>query len=195
MGRIFLVLSLIIFSNYSMAVVLSFDDRAPGIISDAYGGLDWHGFSLYPLNTCSGGYCNQGSSGTWFAFNIDGAPSSISGDPFDFSGGFFGGAYRDGLQINVKGLVPDGVKYEKTIVVGTDESKWIDFSFSGINELQFTSFGGVDAGFGGAGTHFTLDDFTFNFLVSSIPEPSSLAVLLLGLAFVAGANRRLRRKP
>ena len=198
--RIFLALFTIFFSNSSLAtLILTFDDTVPGFVADGYGGLNWDNFRLYPLNTCGGGYCNQGHSGNWFVYNSSGDPASISGIQFDFYGAYFGAAHNNGLNINVIGSNSDVVKYIKTIIVDTTSSNWFDFNFYGIDKLQFSAFGGIDAGLIGSGTQFALDDFTFDFSAASVPEPPTAYIFLFGLFIIGWLNmacdRNMLKRP
>ena len=73
-------------------------------------------------------------------------------------------------------------------VVDTTAPKFFGFNYDGIDTLKFSSFGGENAGLGGKGTQFALDDFTYQ----AVPEPSSILGTLTIGAF--GATAILKRK-
>ena len=98
-------------------------------------------------------------------------------------------AWNNDLTINFQGL-RDGQVVAEMEHVHADATvvELITFgnAFVGIDTLIVDSWGGTSAGFGGgAGEHFTMDDFTY-----SVPAPSAIAVL--GLAGLAGQRRRRR---
>ena len=66
---------------------------------------------------------------------------------------------------------------------------WFDFNFCGVNELEFSSSGGTNAGLGWKGEHFAMDNFTFTEL-AQVPVPSSLILLSSGLIGVAVFRRK-----
>lgn len=208
------------------AVVLTFDNistnRIASIPND-YGELSWENFSY--ANSSSnpayegGGYLNGKVSGDYIAFNRYGDPATLrSSGLFDFSSAYLSSAWNNGLSVTVEGLNDGSPLYSSTVTVDTTSPKLIDFNYIGVDELRFTSSGGVNGGFedsrGREGTQFVLDNFTFRevpVVDATIPtagvtvptvdantptpipyEPSSgLGLLMLG-AF--GASAMLKRK-
>jgi hypothetical protein len=150
------------------AVTLSFDDIAgdEGAISNGYGGFNWENFSY--INSADywpgAGYKTGTVSGHKTAYNGWGNPAtiSISSGTFDFNSAYLTGVWNNGLTITVEGFLNGVSKYSTTIVVDTTAPTKLDFNFLGIDSLKFTSSGGVYADTLGWGTHFALDDFTFN---------------------------------
>ncbi|MFB2839779.1 hypothetical protein [Floridanema evergladense] len=163
----------------AQAAVLEFDNLTtdPGIqITNGYGGFNWNNFfvvnrDVIPLS----GYNKAAVSGKYSAYNGLAEKASIqSNSIFDFNGAFLTGAWNDGLSVLVEGLKNGVSLYSQTVVVDTTSPKWFDFNFLGIDELKFSSFGGVENPnvSGGRGPHFAMDNFTIN-EVKSVPEPAS----------------------
>ena len=65
-----------------------------------------------------------------------------------------------------------------TLADATDPSL-IKFHCVGIDSLVFAGSGGVDAGFGGIGTNFAIDNFTFS-RPTAVPEVSSIVLVVSG---------------
>lgn len=184
----------------AQAAVLTFDDVSNtssfDSIYNGYGGFNWNNFLVEngtSLPVTGTGYDNGRVSGDYTAFNGFGQLAILSNSVFDFNGTYLTGAWHDGLSIVVEGLKNGSSLYSKTVVVDTTGPTWFDFNFLGIDQLKFTSFGGVNPGFsGGDGTQFAMDNFTFN-ETKSVPEPTTtLGLLALG---ALGAGSMLKRKP
>ncbi|MEH1926751.1 PEP-CTERM sorting domain-containing protein [Nostoc sp.] len=186
----------------AQATVLTFDDIAPisyyEQIPNGYGGFNWDNFNyVNGLNTIDRrtGYDNGRVSGDYVAFNGDGNPALVSNSVFDFNSAYLTAAWNNGLSVTVKGLKSGATLYSKTVVVDTTQPTLVNFDFFGVDELKFTSFGGVEPDYlikSGAGTHFALDNFTFNEKATSVPEPTLLPALLTIATLSAGSV--LRRK-
>lgn len=178
-------------TSVSLATVLSFDDFFTNdpigtLIESDYGGLSWDNF--YVKNTTipllPSGYVNGTVSGTNVAYNGFGMLGVISTSPFDFTGAYLTGAWNNGLNIEVRGYSGGILRYDQAVVVDSTTPVFFRFDYTGIDMLTFDSFGGINAGYSGSGTHFALDDFTFNELFT-IPEPGTALLLGAGLVVVA----------
>ncbi len=62
-----------------------------------------------------------------------------------------------------------------------------------VDQLTFSSAGGTSAGFGGGGTHFAMDNFTYNEVLSPVPEPETYAMLAVGLGLMGAFARRRKQ--
>ncbi len=180
------------------ATVLTFDDistNSIGTIADGYGGLDWGGFGYLDSGSSSSyqnsGYENGTVSGDYVAYNEFGRVGTVSNSTFDFNGTYLAGAWRDGLNIEVSGYNGGSLLYQTTVVVNHDVATWFDFDFFGIDQLTFSSFGGVEvANLGGSGSHFAMDNFTID--QTAVPEPATLGLLGLALCGLGVSSRRRR---
>ncbi|MHC5830389.1 MAG: PEP-CTERM sorting domain-containing protein, partial [Nostoc sp.] len=105
----------------------------------------------------------------------------VSNSVFDFNSAYLTAAWNNGLSVTVQGLKSGATLYSKTVVVDTTQPTLVNFDFFGVDELKFTSFGGVEPDYlikKGGGTQFALDNFTFNEKATSVPEPTLLPALL-----------------
>ncbi|MBN3872426.1 PEP-CTERM sorting domain-containing protein [Nostoc sp. JL33] len=187
----------------AQATVLTFDDIAPisyyEPIPNGYGGFNWDNF--YYVNGSSSKVTRTGEdngrvSGDYVAFNGFGNPALVSDSVFDFNSLYLSATWNNGLSVTVQGLKSGATLYSKTVVVDTTQPTLVNFDYFGVDELKFTSFGGVEPDYliktGGGGTQFALDNFTFNEKVTSVPEPTFLPALLTIATLSAGSV--LRRK-
>jgi hypothetical protein len=184
-------ISWIAFSQSATATVLTFDDlnvlENDTPIPNGYGGLNWSNMycqklSLLPFDS---GYQHGAVSGTNVAYNGFGNAASVSVGTFTFNGAYLTGAWNDGLNITVTGLLSGNPIYSQTVVVNTVTPTFFNFNYTGIDTLTFNSFGGTDHGYGDAnGTQFVMDNFTIN-----TPEPCSLALLSIGAIGLAILSR------
>lgn len=184
------------FAASTNAAVITFDDLPEtdaGIIENGYAGFDWSWFGYANKSVLPGsGYETGVVSGDYAAYNDFAATSSLSGSLFDFNGAYLTGAWNDGLNIEVKGFSGGTELYSTTVVVNTSNAQWFDFNFFGIDSLSFRSFGGEkNALLEGEGEHFVMDNFTIN-ESASVPESSSIALLLMGMAGLLLGRRTLR---
>ena len=186
---------LLLFTSSTFATVLSFDDLTSNtgftnLSGTNYGALNWSS-DFYILSTpgyTTSGYQNGTVSGDYVALNGFASDVSISDGFFNFVGAFFTAAWNDGLSIRIQGLSGASVLYDQTIVVDTTGPLWFDANFIGIDTLTFSSFGGTNAGFNGAGTHFAMDDFTFD-TATNVPTPATLFLMALGGLFLLRRNK------
>ncbi|MBD2576447.1 PEP-CTERM sorting domain-containing protein [Oscillatoria sp. FACHB-1406] len=181
----------------STAAVLTFDDVSTTanaeLITSNYGGFNWNNFGVVNINHAPQSGYNKGTvSGSYTTYNAWGNPASLSSlNLFDFNGAYLTAAWNNGLSVVVEGLKNGISLYSKTVVVDTTSPTWFDFNFFGVDQLKFSSYGGINPGLGGSGTHFAMDNFTFN-EKKSVPEPAStLGLLALG---AMGAGSMLKRK-
>ena len=169
-------------------VTITFDDLttttyAP--IPNGYNGFDWRNF--YVINPSftlgSNGYKNGVYTTPNDAFNGGGAQASItSSTPFTLDSAYFTAAWSNGLNISIEGYNGATLVDSITLVTDTTGPTFTTFNWNGITEVVFDSSGGTDAGYGGKGDNFAMD----NLVVTSTPEPPTLflfvgAILLLGM--------------
>jgi len=179
------------FTGAAEAATLTFDDLPDpyyNTIPNGYGGLQWDNFNY--LNTVyntglygSNGYTFGTISGPRVALNAYGTPASImSATPFRLNSAYVTGAFNDGLQVEVEGFVGNTLTYDRTYTVNSTAASLIVFDYAGVNQVTFTSFGGIEHGYpNGGGVQFVMDNLTIN----AVPEPSGWMLVGLGVASLA----------
>jgi hypothetical protein len=185
-------------AGVAIADVLTFDDVSTTssvvTIPNGYGGFDWGNFFVIKDTFHPGSGYDKGTvSGDYTAFNGYGNQSLVRNGVFDFNSTYLTAAWNNGLGITAEGLSGGSLLYSSTVTVDTTGPTLFTFNFVGIDELRFTSFGGTNAGLGGGGTHFVMDNFTFN-EVAQNPEPSTWMLLSTGLVGLLGYGWRRKQR-
>lgn len=170
------------------AAVVDFDSGSLG------GDFSWNNFNVLNTSTYQpSGYVNGTVSGNYVAYNMFGNPASLSSfSSFVFNGAYFTGAWNNGLSITVNGFLNGVQTLSETFQVNTDAPLWKSFGWT-VDSLTFSTAGGVSAGFGGSGNHFALDNFTYNEVLSPVPEPETYAMLAVGLGLLGAFARRRKQ--
>ena len=130
------------------------------------------------------GYDTGTVSAPFAAFNAFADPAVVSDGVFDFAGAYLTAAWNNGLNIRVQGYLGTTEIYAQTVTVDTTGPTWFDFNYYGIDSLRFSSSGGTNAGLGGAGEHFAMDNFTV------VPVPGAALLGILGLGAVGVKLRK-----
>lgn len=183
-----MVLALAAACGQAQAVTLDFDTGLSGTIYSNYGGLNWSNFDV--LNSSfyqPSGYVAGTISPSSVAFNAYGNAASFnSGTQFTFNSAYFTAAWSNGLIVDVQGYLGGSLVKSTSFTLDTTAASLITFNWANIDQVTFVAHGGVDAGLGGSGTHFALDNVTLN----AVPEPSSFALVIAGLGIFGLMSKR-----
>lgn len=193
LNKFFCALLLSFFASFSFAGVIHFDDLSgdPEMqIADGYQGFNWNIIGTvssndYPVSGFEKGVTSANNA----AYNFYGAWSSIDlavTGTFDFIGAFFTAGWVE-QEISFEGWLDGALVYSTadSQVISDASPLWVQLDWTGIDQLFiFTSY--ADIGIG----HWVMDDFTATINSASVPEPSGLVLILMGLIGVGLMRRR-----
>jgi hypothetical protein len=165
--KIFLV-STLAFASNANALLINFDDvdvPSPTNVPSGYNSYTWNNFgiakgSIFPNTGYQIGTVSQEN----IVYSMYGNPAYISkSNSFNLYSGYFTSAWRNDLQLTVKGFTDEGgtnQKYISTYTLQTTAPSKIVFNWTNIKRILFSSSGGTDANAtdDGDGTHFVLDN-------------------------------------
>jgi hypothetical protein len=187
------------FSQGYVNTLITFDDLPElsiEAISNGYGGLQWDNFWLlggggYDLPNVtipkSGGYWNGIVSPKNVAFNAYGLPSEITSlTPFYMESGYFTGALSDGLQLRIEAFFQGSLVGDTTYTLDTSGPLMIAFNLPVVDQIRFTSFGGIPHSESATGDQFVIDNLSISF----VPEPSIMTLGILGIAMLVLQRRK-----
>lgn len=170
----------------SGATVLNFEDNA-------YQAFNWTNFAIVDGTNfeSDSGYVNGVVSPNNVAYNPWGQNIDMQSDnPFILNGGYFTGAWNDGLNIDITAYLAGNLVYNKTFIVDTDAPSYLDFGGVKVDDVIFHSHDGTPHGYIGTGVHFAMDNLEVNGAPTPSPEPSTM---LLGLIGLGGAFAKKRK--
>lgn len=183
------------------ATTINFDDipNANGGPIGVYEGLSWYDFdalNVVDFTAYNGpnGYSNGDVSAPNVALNDGGFAAFSSASTFTLNDFYLTAAWKDGLNVEITGLLGFTPVDSITEVIGTSGPTHVVLGWTGIDRVEFVTSGGVDHGYvdksGVAGGQFALDNVTIN--GAAVPEPATWATLMLGLGLI-GVDARRRR--
>lgn len=184
-GFLFLFALFVLFTSTASATVLTFDDIAVNPnsthgIYNGYGGFNWTDVHIIHENYHPGsGYANGVVSGNWAAFNAYDRIATVNNTVFDFNGAFFTSAWDPTNYITAIGYLDNSEIYRSTYQVNQQTPTWLQFDFLGIDTLTLNS----------SGSHFAMDNFTFN-ETAPVPEPATLFLLGSGVLGMIVSKKR-----
>jgi hypothetical protein len=169
------------------ALVIDFEDvkgatplTSNNLIYDGYYGFNWDSFYVLQKDLHPNSGYNKGVvSGEWVAYNSWDNLATVNDDIFNFNGVYATSAWDSLNTLTIKGFLNDVELYSFDYIINNQAPSWIDANFTGINKLSFDT----------SGSHFAIDDFTFN-ETSPTPEPSTLILFGLGILGIAGVTRK-----
>lgn len=164
---LFLLTFLLLCSIATQADTLNFDDLSDfSSVPSGYGSLEWDNFTA--LNTSTyyipeSGYVNGMVSPNNVLFNGYGLMASISNTtPFSLVGMYLTAAWNNNLNVDITGYNGEDQIYTYSLILNTDGPTLVTLNWTDLTRVTFNSYGGVDAGLGGGGVQFALDDLILN---------------------------------
>jgi MYXO-CTERM domain-containing protein len=176
----------------TQADTIDFDDiTGAGVpaIADGYAGLDWT--SMFTANSSNypypSGYIWGNVSLDRVAFTGALVPAGFaSATDFSFDSVYLTAAWRDDLNVLVEGYDDGVLVHSANLVVDVYSPTLFNFTWSSIDQVVFTTSGGMNVGLHNAGPQLVLD----NLSVTPVPEAETWAMLLAGLGGVGLMARR-----
>ena len=196
--------SLFSFAAYANAAdtVMTFEDIYPGVetadlLPANYGGFFWSGSARFVTSQLVPGTgFASGTIGDVSLFNDAGNDLSINRDvAFNFLGAYVTAAWNNNEQVTVSGSRNGVQTFSSVIETSTTGPTYFNFNYTNIDTLVFHAQGGVNAELGGEGDHIVIDNLRYSPVPPpAVPEPSSWALLFLGLGAIAFAKKRASKR-
>jgi hypothetical protein len=154
---------------------ITFDDLPPttgGLtITNGYRGFNWNNFDVVDgvHYTYASGYQAGVISTNNLAFGLSGVTASITAaQPFNFVSAWLTAAWRDNLQVEVRGYVHGILAYDQTYTLSATAPTLIVFNYLDVTEVDFIASGGTPhPGYDYSAPIFAMDNVT----VAPAPEP------------------------
>lgn len=172
-------------------------------LAAGYAGFVWSNMlpvtpgACLPGITLPSGYAAGVTSGANVAFNGSGDPGGFAAaNLFKLTSIQMTGAWRDGLNVDVSGWLAGIQLFGSNLSLSATAPTLELFNWAGIDEVRFSSYGGVDHGYpGGQSTNFVMDDLIINDRPPAVmPEPASLTLVMTGLLGIGAVSRRRRKR-
>jgi hypothetical protein len=167
-------------------------------LQNGYDGFDWSNFEAmyatgysYRNEFGESGFINGLVSGQVDIVNWYPETSAVmqNSSPFALHSAYLTGALKDGVVVTAQGYLHGELHYTTTVTVSAYHPTFVSYEFADVDRVVWTSSGGTDAGFGGFGSQFVMDDLIYEV----VPEPSCILALLGSIGGMGGLAI-LRRK-
>lgn len=177
-----------------------------GWLPDGYAGYTWtNGFAIdattyFRSASASGGFGTALASGKHVLGNGGGGTLTVAamdGSLFNFLGGTFAAAWRNGLTLTVRGFNGANEIFTQAVVLDWNNPQALNLAFFGVDRVTFESSGGQwDPNLPVQGnTSFAADDLLFSTgPTTATPEPVTWALMATGLVGIAAINFVRRRR-
>lgn len=179
------------------ADTLNFDDLDNfSSVPSGYGGLEWSNLNALDSSIYyfpESGYVNGTVSPNNVLYNGGGSMASISGStPFKLEGFYLTAAWNNNLNVDITGYNGENQIYTYSLIVNTDGPTLVELNWADLTRVTFSSYGGIEAGLGGGGEHFALDDlmvfFGIDFGTGDTPNQRAVLAVLNNAVDTAGGS-------
>ncbi len=200
-GHILALILLAGVSSYTQsaaAITITFDDLSDnGVgtpIANGYQGFNWTNWEVVNTPAFTSIFGPNGAapgtvSAPNVAFNGFGDTAIFSNNVFTLTSAYLTAFWRDNLQVTVTGKRLGTTIHSVTLIPSATAPTLETFDWTGIDEVDLSATGGTQhPGYDSNGTEVAMDNLTVS-VPTSIPEPSTLAILG-GILAVLGVARR-----
>lgn len=133
-------------------------------IPNGYAGLQWNNWYVVNLEGVpKSGYINGMIAPPNVAYNAYGNSALISDAKFTLNSAYLTGAWVNDLQVEVQGYVNGILTYDNTYTVNSESPTLVKFNYTNIDEVDFITSGGVNAGYGGVGKEVVMGGLNVSF--------------------------------
>lgn len=145
------------------------DPQGVGLVPSTYHNLQWNNaYYIKPsVAFMASGYGTGMMSSPHVGFNGFGAPADITalamtGSLFDFTSGYFTGAFNDGMTVTLTGIQADSTVLVTNFIVNTTGPTFVSLNWTDLVSFTLSSAGGTQVIFIGSGTQVAFDDLVIN---------------------------------
>jgi hypothetical protein len=184
--------ALLAVASFASATTITFDNFTGFQDVGTQGGVTFNSFTSLDTTTYNtSGYTNGVVSLNNVAFTYGDDGSVTSASPFTFNSVYLTSAWNHDEIVDIVGSLNGQQLFSRSLILDVYAPTLETFNWAGIDTVTFSVHGGTQSEYSGGGSFLAYDNFRINEATSAIPEPSSIALLGLGLfGFAASRSRK-----